>query len=94
MEVIKWNSVKSQRLKKTRGVSFEEITASKFIGTRDHPTKEHQQILVYEYKNYLWAVPYVKEGEVTFLKTIYRSRKLLKIYQRKDLYEKNQIDKV
>ena len=82
MAEIKWNPLKSERLKKTRGVSFEEIIRAKFIGIRQHPLRESQKILVYEYKGYLWAVPYVLDGETVFLKTIYPSCKLMRIYKK------------
>ena len=84
-----WNPVKSDRLKRTRGVSFEEIIASKLIGIDKHPSRENQKILIYEHKSYLWAVPYVIEGEKMFLKTIYPSRKLMKLYKNRSHYEKD-----
>ena len=76
MKTIKWNLLKSTRLKRTRGVSFEEIISSPLIDVCKHPQREDQRILVYEYKGYLWAVPYVVNGEEIFLKTIYPSRKI------------------
>ena len=82
MAEIRWSPLKSERLKKTRGVSFEEIIKAKFVGIREHPIKQTQKILVYEYQGYLWAVPFVVDGEVIFLKTIYPSRKLMKIYKK------------
>lgn len=85
MKEIRWSQLKSERLKKTRGVSFEEIIASKLIDIRRHPHNENQKILVYQYKGYLWAVPYVIDGETVFLKTIYPSRKLTKLYKKGDL---------
>lgn len=89
MKEIRWNVLKSERLKRTRGVSFEEITASKLIDIRKHPNRENQKILIYQHKGYLWAVPYVIEGETIFLKTIYPSRKLMKLYKKGRRYEKN-----
>ncbi|MDD3906238.1 MAG: toxin [Candidatus Omnitrophica bacterium] len=89
MKTIKWNALKSERLKRTRGVSFEEIIASKLIDIRKHPSRENQKILIYQHKSYLWAVPYVIEGDVIFLKTIYPSRKLMKIYKKGSRYEKD-----
>jgi len=88
MKMIKWNALKSERLKRTRGVSFEEIIASKLIDIRKHPSRENQNILIYQHKGYLWAVPYVIEGEAIFLKTIYPSRKLMKLYKKGRRYEK------
>ncbi len=82
MKEIRWNPLKSERLKKTRGVSFEEIISSKLIDIRKHPNREDQRVMVFEYKRYLWAVPYVVEEGCIFLKTIYASRKLMKIYKK------------
>ncbi len=81
---FEWNRLKSERLKKTRGASFEDIISSKYVEKTKHPTKEHQEILIYEYKDYLWAVPFVIQGDIMFLKTVYPSRKLVKKYKRKD----------
>ena len=81
MEIF-WNPLKSERLKETRGVSFEEVIKGKLIDIINHPVRKHQRILVYEWKGYLWAVPYDKEGDMVFLKTIYPSRKLMKIYKK------------
>ncbi|MFA5146955.1 MAG: toxin [Candidatus Omnitrophota bacterium] len=83
MKEIRWSQTKSRRLKKIRGVSFEEIIASKLIDIRKHPNRENQKILIYQHKGYLWAVPYVIAGEAIFLKTIYPSRKLMKLYKRR-----------
>ncbi len=76
-----WNPVKSARLKRIRGVSFEEIIQSKFLGFENHPSRDNQGILVYEYKGYVWAVPFVFDAEGIFLKTMYPSRKFKKIYK-------------
>jgi len=89
MAIIKWNALKSERLKRTRGVSFEEIIASKLIDIRKHSNRESQKILIYQHRGYLWAVPYVIEGETIFLKTIYPSRKLMKLYKKGKRYEKD-----
>jgi len=84
MKEIRWNALKSERLKRTRGISFEEIISSKLIDVRKHPNKENQKILIYLYKGYIWAVPYVIEDETIFLKTIYPSRKMTKLYKKGD----------
>ena len=85
MREIKWNALKSERLKRTRGVSFEEIIASKLIDIRKHPQKENQKILVYRHRGYIWAVPCAMDGDAIFLKTIYPSRKLMRLYKKGDL---------
>ena len=81
MKQIKWSVLKSKRLKQTRGVSFEEIVRAKLVDIREHPKREDQRILVFEHKGYIWAVPYVLDGDQIFLKTIYPSRKLKRYYR-------------
>ena len=78
---IKWNPVKSARLKRMRGVSFEEIIQAKFLGIEKNPGRSDQSIYVFEHNGYIWAVPFVYEAEGVFLKTIYPSRKFKKIYK-------------
>ena len=81
-EEMIWNPLKSERLKKVRGVSFEEIIKARLITVLKHPWKVNQKILVYEYKEYVWAVPCVVEDNKIFLKTIYPSRKLMKVFKK------------
>ena len=78
---ISWNALKNKRLKKVRGVSFQEIIKAKLLGIIKSPHRAHQDILVYEYRNYVWAVPCVFEQQEVFLKTIYPSRKLMKFFK-------------
>lgn len=79
--LIEWNSLKSERLKKTRGVSFEEILSTELIALREHPARPHQKIMVFKHKGEFWAVPFVMEADKMFLKTIYPSRKFRNIYR-------------
>lgn len=85
MKEIKWNLLKSERLKKTRGVSFEDIINTKLIGIKRHHKKENQNVILFEYKHYIWVVPYVEDKAHIFLKTIYPSRKYTRIHKRGDL---------
>ena len=85
MKQLLWNLVKSKRLKRTRGVSFEEIIQSKLIGIKAHPKREQQNIMLFEYKSYIWVVPYVKQGDAVFLKTLFPSRKYTKMRKRGEL---------
>jgi hypothetical protein len=82
---VKWNALKSERLKKVRGVSFEEIIQAELVGIRMHPQNPNQQILLFLYAGYIGAVPFVEEGENMFLKTLYPSRKYNKLFQRGEL---------
>ena len=86
MTEISWNALKSKRLKMVRGVSFEEMLQMKLVKIREHPTKSHQKMMLYDYKGYIWAVIFVgSEQEGVFLKTMYPSRKYTKQYQRGEL---------
>ena len=80
MPDVRWNLLKSERLKKTRGASLEDILKGKLLGTKKHPKKEYQNIMLFEYKRYIWIIPYVIEenGDI-FLKTLYPSRKYTKM---------------
>ena len=85
MGEFKWNPLKNERLKKLRGVSFEELTGSKLIKIQKHPKKEHQDVMLFDYKGYVWIVPYVDNGSEIFLKTLYPSRKYTKLYRRGEI---------
>lgn len=80
MPDVRWNLLKSEQLKKTRGASFEDILKGKLLGTKKHPKKKYQNIMLFEYKRYIWIIPYVIEenGDI-FLKTLYPSRKYTKM---------------
>jgi hypothetical protein len=80
LEETRWIELKSRRLKRTRGVSFEEITEQRLVAIEDHPSIEYQKIMLYEYRNYIWAVPFVRDEKGVFLKTLYPSRKHTKKY--------------
>jgi len=82
---FKWNELKSERLKKVRGVSFEEIIKTRIVGVEDHPSRDHQKVFFFEYKNKIWVVPFVENEKEVFLKTLYPSRKHTKLYQRGEL---------
>ena len=53
MKVVRWNLLKSERLKRTRGASFEEIIRSKLVAVKQHPGRAHQQIMLFEFKGYV-----------------------------------------
>ena len=82
MLVFKWNSLKSKRLKKTRGASFEEVLKGEPIDMIDHPARTGQKILLVWYQNYVWAAPCIETEDGVFLKTLYRCRKYTKMFKR------------
>lgn len=85
MKDIRWSQLKSERLKKTRGVSFEEIISSELIAAKTHPKRLNQDIMLFKFKGYIWIVPYVEEKDYIFLKTLYPSRKYTKLYKEGEL---------
>jgi hypothetical protein len=85
MKEIKWSHLKSERLKRTRGVSFEEIISAELIAVKRHHARENQNIMLFKYRGYIWIVPYIEEKQRIFLKTLYPSRKYTKIYKKGEL---------
>ena len=87
VEII-WNEEKNQILKAERGVSFEEVAAAiengRVLDDVKHPDSNrlHQRVLVVDIDGYACGVPYVREGNVMFLKTVYRNRNFQRIYMR------------
>jgi uncharacterized DUF497 family protein len=83
-----WDSEKNTLLKQTRGIGFEEVIEAindgKLLDVYDHPNQERhpeQKIYVVEALGYVYLVPFVKNGDRIFLKTIIPSRKARKLYQ-------------
>jgi len=83
--IIRWDSRKSELLKRTRGVSFEEILKAAPLSVRENPARPHQNILLFELHGYIWIVPYVERGDEIFLKTLYPSRKFTKKWRQGEL---------
>ncbi len=78
---------KNQKLKEERGISFEEIILlieeGNLLDVVEHPNKlkyPHQQFYVLDVNDYVYLVPFVREGNKIFLKTICPSRKATKEY--------------
>ena len=82
LKEFKWSSLKSKRLKRVRGASFEDVVEARLVAIKKHPQKENQNMMLFEYKNYIWAVPFVEDKSYTFLKTLYPSRKYTRMYKK------------
>src|SRR3989338_4516528 len=85
---------KNRVLKRDRGISFEEIILlideGNLLDVVEHPNRlkyGNQQIYVVDVEGYAYLVPFVREGNTIFLKTIYPSRKATREYlaKREDL---------
>jgi len=81
----RWDALKSLRLKKIRGLSFEEILKARFIGVEDHHNRGHQKLMLFEFRGQIWVVPFIENEKEVFLKTMYPSRKHTKLYQKGQL---------
>ncbi len=84
-----WNPKKNEELKRERNISFERIIFHLSRGdlwrTSDHPDQKKypgQKIYFVIVEKYICLVPYVKEKNYIFLKTIIPSRKATKNYKR------------
>jgi len=96
MPNISWNEEKNKLLKKTRGVSFEQIkqviSKGQILDVLPHPNPKkykNQKIMVVKINNYAYSVPFVESDNNIFLKTIYANRKYNKKYLKKEKDEKN-----
>lgn len=87
MKPFRWDPEKNERLKLSRGISYEEIVlAVEEGGLKDvlvHPNQKRypgQVVLVVSFREYVYLVPSVEEDEYYFLKTIIPSRKATRDY--------------
>ncbi|OGR53299.1 MAG: hypothetical protein A2049_06525 [Elusimicrobia bacterium GWA2_62_23] len=77
--MIRWDPEKSVRLKRERGVSFEEILQAEVLCAIRHSGRPGQRVLLVRHGGYVWAVPYVLNGDEVFLKTLFPSRKYTRL---------------
>lgn len=88
MKYLNWNIEKNKTLKKTRGISFEEIAfmieAGKILRIEENPSPSNQKMYVLEIDNYVVLVPFAETDKEIFLKTIFPSRKYTKKYGLKE----------
>ncbi len=85
---FKWDLEKNITLMQDRGVCFEDVVSiiyeDKIIDIIKHPNKgkyPNQSIYIVELMGYVCMVPYVKNDNEIFLKTIIPSRKMQKKYK-------------
>ena len=87
MKYFDWNEKKNEKLKEERNISFEIIVSQIELGHLldivENPNKvkyKNQKILIVEYEEYAYLVPFVEDEDKIFLKTIIPSRKATKNY--------------
>jgi uncharacterized DUF497 family protein len=85
---FRWNLEKNELLKKERGVCFEDVIAQIYedniLDIIKHPNEEKypkQKIYIILLQNYVHMIPFVRDGDEIFLKTIVPSRKMHKLYK-------------
>jgi hypothetical protein len=80
--VVRWNEEKNEWLRLNRRLSFEQVADAIALGeiVDDIPNpssaRGHQRLLIVRIGKRHVAAPYVTDGEVKFLKTMYYSRDL------------------
>ena len=86
-----FNTEKNEILKKERNISFEQIIESIAVNgvllDFPHPNIEQypdQRIFVVEFNNYTYCIPYVRNKNIIFLKTIFPSRKFMSLIKEKN----------
>ena len=84
---IRWCVEKSRVLKFRYGVSFEDIVRCRLICMTQHPSRGNQELLLYERDDYIWVVPFVKDEDGIFLKTLFPNRKYTRLYRKGELNE-------
>jgi hypothetical protein len=81
---------KNKLLFEERGVTFQDainsIAERGVLADFPHPNAEHyanQRILVVEIDGYTYCAPYISDGEIIFLKTLFPSRKFMYLLEDK-----------
>ncbi|NKB25496.1 MAG: toxin [Kiritimatiellae bacterium] len=86
--IYEWNSGKNEWLKKERGISFEKIIfyleqghCWKVAGHYNRKKYPEQSVYLVVIDGHIYVVPYKKEEDTIFLKTIIPSRKYTRLYK-------------
>ncbi|PIQ72048.1 toxin [Candidatus Roizmanbacteria bacterium CG02_land_8_20_14_3_00_36_15] len=90
MKELRFSEVKDKELRKRRGIGFREIVIEieaerNLIDVIDHPNKKKypkQRMFLVKINNYIYILPFIEETEFIFLKTVYKSRKYTKKYEK------------
>lgn len=87
MITYNWNKDKNILLKKTRGISFEQVVMhienGDLIDIIKHPNSQkysNQKILAINVNDYIYTVPFVENNDERFLKTLIPNRQFTKKY--------------
>lgn len=83
--MIRWDPEKSARLKRERGVSFEEIVLAEWLCVLDNSVRKHQRMILFRHQGYVWVAPCVVNKGDIFLKTLFPSRKHKRMFENGEL---------
>jgi len=83
--MIRWNPEKSARLKRERGVSFEEIMLAQWLFVLNNSVRKHQRMILFLHQGYVWVAPCVINNGEVFLKTLFPSRKYKRMLEKGEL---------
>jgi uncharacterized DUF497 family protein len=82
-----WDDAKNAKLRKERGIGFEDVVfhieRGDLLDILDHPKPDRyagQRIFVIQRDAYVYLVPFVEDEQSVFLKTIIPSRKATRDY--------------
>jgi uncharacterized DUF497 family protein len=94
MKLIRWDAAKNAKLKKERGIGFEEVVAcvdaGGLLAIIDHPNQARhpgQKVWVVAIRGYAHLVPMVVTEDEVVLKTIIPSRKATRDYLKRSGHE-------
>ena len=89
MNILRWDNDKNEKLKKDRGVCFEQVVIlmerGEVLDTIEHPNQNKypgQKIAMVLIDYYVYLIPYIEDDDEIFLKTIIPSRKATDKYMR------------
>ncbi len=87
MKYFSWDSAKNEKLRRERGISFEEIVyhiqCGDLLDVLEHPDQRRyagQRVFVVKVGDYVYLVPFMEDDRETVLKTIIPSRKATRDY--------------
>ena len=87
MKGFTWSDDKNKLLQQQRGISFEDIVEAiadgYLLDSIEHPNSDkysNQSVFIVAFRGYVYCVPYAEDELGVFLKTIFPSRKMKKIY--------------
>ncbi|HFE37242.1 MAG TPA: DUF4258 domain-containing protein [Gammaproteobacteria bacterium] len=84
---LEWSFAKNTQLKQERGLCFEDVeqalSGDGFVDDLPHLNAEqypNQRLLIVLIDHYPCVVPYIRDGNKLFLKTIYPNQKLKSLF--------------